>query len=88
MVRPVWLPLGERLRLCTVLRSCGRGTSPELRRQRSSTISEGFVASALPQHQIHRPTPPHVRPRPAQVAQQLRVGAAGVLQGVGQEAKT
>jgi hypothetical protein len=38
-----------------------------------------FVASLLPQHQIHRPAPPHIAPRSAQVAQQLAVGAACVL---------
>jgi hypothetical protein len=35
----------------------------------------------LPQHQIHRPAPPHMRPRSAQVAEQDGVGAAGVLPG-------
>src|SRR5262249_17301888 len=42
-------------------------------------------ASTLPQHQIHRPAPPHMRSRRAQVAEQFGVGAAGVFQGVGED---
>src|SRR6516162_8477827 len=44
--------------------------------------------SCLPQHQIHRPAPPHVRPRTAQVVEQVSVGAAGVFQGVGENRET
>src|SRR6516165_7131692 len=46
-----------------------------------------YTSSTLLQHQIHRPAPPHMRPRPAQVAEQIGVGAAGVLQGVGEQAR-
>src|SRR5262245_19889848 len=41
--------------------------------------------SPLAQDQVERPAAPDVRPRPAQVRQELGVGAAGLLQGVGQD---
>src|SRR5262249_59140524 len=47
------------------------------------------VALLLAQHQIDRPAAPDVRtprrPRSAQVGEDVRVGAAGLFEGVGQE---
>src|SRR5262249_60656139 len=40
--------------------------------------------SPLAQHQVERPAAPDVRPRRAQVAQQVGLGAAGLFEGAGQ----
>src|SRR5262245_48633515 len=41
--------------------------------------------SSLAQDQVERPAPPDVRPRRAQVRQELGVGAAGLFEGVGED---
>src|SRR5947209_19283311 len=42
----------------------------------------------LPQNEIDDPAAPDVRPRPPKVAQDVRVRAAGLFEGVGQDGHT
>src|SRR5262245_20679873 len=55
--------------------------------ERTPCAFRGLVRfrSLLAEHRVERPAPPDVRPRRAQVAQQLRAGAAGLFQRVGQD---
>ena len=49
----------------------------------------GFLRRLLPpQDQVHRPAAADVRPRPAQVPEEVGAGATGVFQGVGQHGET